>query len=77
MGSSVVVQCLQGDDDVAVIDQGQSSLCNGWSRNVAAQALKLLSLMKLAGDTRMKRKASLFGYQDVALSRFGSDRNCL
>jgi hypothetical protein len=77
MSSSVVVRCLQGDDDVSVVGQGQSSFCNGWSRNVAAQTFKLLALMRLAGDSGMQRKASLFGYQVVALSLFGSDRNCL
>lgn len=77
MSGAIVVGRLQRNDDVAVVGQGQSSLSDGWPRNVAAQALKLRTLMRLAGDSGMQRKASLFGYQVVALSLFGSDRNCL
>ncbi len=77
MGSSVVVRRLQGDDDVAVVGQGQSSFCNGWSRNVAAQTLKLLALIRLAGDSGMQRKPRLLADQIVAFTRFSSDRHCL
>ena len=63
MGSSFVVRCLRGDDDVAVVGEGQSSFCNGWSCNVAAQALKLLKLIRLAGNS---------GFGQVELKCLGS-----
>jgi hypothetical protein len=53
MGSSIVVGRLQCDDDVAIVGQGQSSLGDGWSRDVTAQTLKLLALIGLAGDSGM------------------------
>jgi hypothetical protein len=73
MSGAIIVRRLQRDDDVAVVGKGKPLLRNSWPRNVPAQALKLLALIRLAGDrcvgpTIMQRKASLFGYQVVAPS---------
>ena len=77
VSSAIVVGRLQRDDDVAVIGKRKALLRNSWPRNVPAQALKLLALIRLTGDTSMQRKASLFGYQVVTPSLFSSDRDCL
>jgi hypothetical protein len=77
MGSSIVVRRLQRDNDITVVGQGQSSFRNRGSGNVATQALELLTLMRLAGDSSMQREASLFGYKVVALYLFSSYRDCL
>jgi len=77
MSGPIIVRCLQRDDDVAVVGKGKALLRNSWPRNVPAQALKLLALIRLAGDTSMQREASLFGYQVVAFTRFISERDCL
>ena len=77
MGGAIVVGRLQRDDDVAIAGQRQSSLCNSWSRDVAAQTLKLLSLMRLAGDSGMQRETCLLGHQIATFARFSFDRNCL
>ena len=67
MSSAIVVRRLQRDDDITVVGQGQSSFRNGGSGDVATQALELLALMRLAGDSSMQREASLLGYQVVDL----------
>ena len=77
MSGPIIVRCLQRDDDVAVVGKGKALLRNSWPRNVPAQALKLLALIRLAGDTSMQRKASLLGLPGRRLSLFGSDRDCL
>ena len=77
VGGAIIVRRLQRDDDIAVVGQGQASFGNRRPRNLPAQALKLLALIRLTGDTSMQREASLFGYQVVAPSLFSSDRGCL
>jgi len=53
MGCAIIAGRLQRNDDIAVNSQRQSSLCKGWSRDVSAQALKLLASIRLASDTGM------------------------
>ena len=77
MSGAIVVGRLQRDDEAAVVGKGKALLRNSWSRNVPSQALKLLALIRLTGDTSMQREASLFGYQVVTPSLFSSDRDCL
>jgi hypothetical protein len=72
MSRAIVVGRLQCDDDVAIVGQGQSSLGDGWSRDVTAQTLKLLALMRFTGNTSMQRKACLLAYQVVAFALPGS-----
>jgi len=48
MSGAIIVRRLQGDDDITVVGQGQSSFHNRGPGNVAAQALKLFTLMRLA-----------------------------
>jgi hypothetical protein len=82
MGGAIIVRRLQGDDDITVVGQGQSSFRNRGPGNVAAQALKLPTLMRLAGNrcvgpTSMQGKPRLLADQIVAFTRFSSDGNCL
>lgn len=53
MSGAIIVRRLQGDDDITVIGKGKALLRNRGPGNVAAQALKLLTLMRLAGNTSM------------------------
>jgi hypothetical protein len=59
---AIIVEHLQRDDDIAVIGQRQSSLCNGGPSYVTAQTLKLLALMRFARDSGVQRKACLLAY---------------
>ena len=53
MSGAIIVRRLERDDDIAVVGQGQTSFRNRKSGNVPAQALKLLALIRLAGDSGM------------------------
>jgi len=33
VSGAIIVRRLQRDDGITVVGQGQSSFCNGWSRN--------------------------------------------
>jgi hypothetical protein len=66
MSGPIIVRCLQRDDDVAVVGKGKALLRNSWPRNVPAQALKLLALIRLAGDTSMQREASVLVLSTVS-----------
>jgi len=63
MSGPIIVRCLQRDDDVAVVGKGKALLRNSWPRNVPAQALKLLKLIRLAGNS---------GFGQVELKCLGS-----
>ena len=63
MRSSIVVGRLEGDDNVAVTSQGQTSFCNSMPSDISAEALKLLALMRFTGDTGMQRKSCLSTHQ--------------
>ena len=54
VSSTVVVRRLEGDDDAAVVGQGQAPLRNGWPGDIPTQALEFLALMRFAGDTSMQ-----------------------
>mgnify|MGYP001425514443 CR=1 FL=1 len=53
MRSPVVIERLQGDDDITVVGQRQALFRDGGPGDVSAEALKFLALMRLAGDSGM------------------------